>query len=54
MKEESENDDPSDDFGFTPSKPKDSDEPKDIDDSKDADEDQKDPDAVESGEEANE
>ena len=53
MKEESENDDPTDDFGFTPSKPKDSDEPKDVDDSKDAD-DQKDPDAVESGEEANE
>ena len=54
MKEESENDDPTDDFGFTPSKPKDSDEPKDVDDSKDADEDQKDPDAVEAGEEANE
>ena len=54
MKEESENDDPSDDFGFTPSKPKDSDESKDVDDSNDADEDQKDPDAVESGEEANE
>ena len=53
MKEESENDDPTDDFGFTPSKPKDSDEPKDVDDSNDAD-DQKDPDAVESGEEANE
>lgn len=41
MKEESDNDDPSDDFGFTPSKPKEVDEPKD-------------PDAVESGEEANE
>ena len=53
MKEESENDDPTDDFGFTPSKSKESDEPKDVDDSKDAD-DQKDPDAVESGEEANE
>ena len=47
MKEESDNDDPSDDFGFTPSKPKEVDEPNNSDEPKD-------PDAVESGEEANE